>query len=805
MTTPLRLLADTTRVEEQFELARWSSGNALIVGATVSIILFFAVRWLYRHEGRGALSKRSRIILTTIRCLILLLLGLIGLEPVLVKYVHRKVDACTIVLIDESASMGVADRYRSADTVRRVSTVLGSRPETSAGLPRTQLVERVADGAWLADLARHNHVRVFGFGDTLRPLADIPPGAITQPAAALNLNPTGAATNLGQAVRAAVESLGGAPVAAVVLISDGNINDGDTPEAIGQFLAARRIPLEAIGAGDPSEPVNVRVVEVTAPRMVFKTDPFQITAFLASTGLGDLPIDVELVSKNADGSEGRVLARKSVRARPDGQIDPVIFEQRVNKPGDHTYVVRVPAVDDESIDSDNRRETLPAVRVLDDKMRVLLVGGAPSFDYRFLARVLSRERSVDVSCWLQSADDRAVREGTTIIDHLPSKSEELLKYDAIILIDPDPKMLPVGWGSLAASLVTDYGGGILYEAGRKYAGDFFRNPKTAPLVEILPVVRDPDAELLLNDLGIYQRRSWPLIIPDASAANPILRMSDDPQTNRSVWSLLEGAFWHYPVRREKPAATVLLRHSNPRMVNSNGPHILMASQFVGAGRTVFLGFDGTWRWRRVGEAFFNRFWVQTLRYLVEGKLAGSRNQIMLLTDRDRFQPGEPVVVTARLLDEKFQPIKTPASELTVVGPENRTRTVALEPIENRPGYYQGRFIADQVGAFRLSVSLPQRGNDAPRAQREIVVAPSDVELTNPILRRPTLKALAEQTGGRYFEIDEARSVPEFVEDRSQTVVVRERPRPLWDNAYVLAALVGLLCIEWFVRRNVNLL
>src|SRR5262249_21136687 len=227
--------------------------------------------------------------------------------------------------------------------------------------------------------------------------------------------------------------------------------------------------------------------------------------------------------------------------------------------------------------------------------------------------------------------------------------------------------------------------------------------------------------------------------------------------------------------------------------------------YVGAGRTIYVGFDDIWRWRRIGDAYFTRFWVQTLRYLVEGKLAGSRNRILLLTDRDRFQPGEPVVVTARLLDDRFQPMKQPSAELTVTGPQNRTRAVSLEPVENRPGYYQGRFVADQSGTLRLSISLPERGGEPARAQHDIVVAPSDIELNNPVLRRAALKALADQTGGRYFEIDEARELPKIIEDRSQTVIVRERPRPLWDNAYVLAAVVGLLTIEWIIRRTANLL
>jgi len=796
------MLADSTRVEEQVELARWSSGNALIVGVVLTIVLVLAVRWMYWHEARGSMSRGSRAALIGLRCAVLLLLGLIGLEPVLVKYVHRRVDAYTIVLIDESASMGVADRYRSPEAARQVSAVAGAIDE-KAGISREALVSKLVTDDWLNELAKRNRVKVFAFGDRLRELAEIPQAAATQ-RAALPLEARGGTTNLSQAVRGAIESLGGAPVAAVVLISDGGFNDGEPAEAVGQTLKARRIPLAAVGTGDASEPVNVRVVEVSAPRMVFKADPFQVTAFLAGQGLAGRPVEVELLEKRAGGQDRR-LEKRTVLPRGDGQFDPVVFEQRVSKPGDIQYAVRAVPLEDESIESDNMRDVFPAVRVLDDKMRVLLVGGAPSFDYRLLARLLIRDRSVDVSCWLQSADERAVREGTTIIDHLPATPAELFKYDAILLLDPNPAPLPANWASMAASLVTDYGGGLLYAAGRKYSSDFFRSAKTAPLLEILPVVRDTDAELALNDLGIYQRKNWPVIIPENALSNPILRMSDDPRASRAIWNSFEGAYWHYPVRREKPAATVLLRHSNPKMVNAAGPHVLLATQYVGSGRSVFVGFDDLWRWRRLGEKYFDRFWIQTLRYLVEGKLAGSRNRVMLLTDRDRFQPGEAVVVTVRLLDEKFQPLLQPGTDLSVSSAGKGPRTLTLEPMENRPGYYQGRFIADQPGTVQLSVSLAARSGEPLRATRDIAISPSDVELSNPVMRRAALVELAEQTGGKYYDIDAGRDLPREIEDRSQTMIVRERPRPLWDNAYVFAALVGLLTVEWIVRRAKNLL
>lgn len=798
------LLSDTSRIEEHIELARWSSGNELVIGVGLTVVLLLAVRWLYRHEQRGSMSPRARLALMLLRCGVLLLMGLIALEPVRVRYLHRTIDAVTLVLVDESASMGLADRYRGEAGARRVAAVAPAGADPAEGITRAALVRRIASPEWLGALSKQNRVRVFGFSDRVRPLAEWPARTAAPPEIELGVEPIGAATHLGLAVREAVEAAGGAPVAAVVLLSDGCVNAGEPIEAVGQFLRSRQIPLHAIGVGDPSEPVNVRLVEVTAPRMVFKDDPFNITAFLGGEGLSGRSVDVELVERTA-GGQGRTVAQRSARARPDGSFEPVAFERRVARPGDWEYEVRVAPLEDESIASDNARTVFPAVRVLDDKMRVLLVGGAPSYDYRFLARLLIRDRSVNVSCWLQSADRRAVREGTTVIDHLPATREELLKYDAVLLVDPNPAELPADWGRLLASLVSEYGGGVLYVAGRKYTTEFFRSPRTAPIAEILPVARDPDSELMLNDLGIYQRKSWPVIVPDAALTHPIMRMADDPAGTRAQWALFEGVFWHYPVRREKPAASVLLRHSNPRMVNSAGPHILMATQYVGSGRSAWLGTDDTWRWRRVSEASFNRFWIQSLRYIVEGKLAGSRNRALLLADRDRCQPGESITITARLLDETYKPLAGAVADVTVGLPSGATRTLTLDALEGRPGYYQGRLVAEQPGPIRLSVSLPSAAGEAATATCDVSVAPSDLEMRSLTLRREPLIELARQTGGTYHEMDEAGRVPEAIEDRSQTLVVAERPRPIWDNAWVLAALVGLLSVEWAARRALNLL
>lgn len=884
MTTMLGQGMTTIDVEQRIELARWSTGNAFIVGAAAVVVVLYAVVWLYRREARGQVDARLRWMLITCRAMVLLLLGVVGLEPVLVDYVHRRQNALTLVLVDESASMSLADRYRGEGSsppdialhdgvaVDMSDGAAGTTQTQSSrdGIVRSEVAESILNGnggRFLRKLVERNSAEVFGFSDGCSLLRFLPSmhssragsdeaepegtssvkedvdsdtseDSVVRLMSPIRIKSEGATTDIGQAVREAVVSVGNAPVAAVVVLSDGGFNAGEPSEIVARFLEQQGVPLFAIGVGDPSDPINVGISAVLSPRTVFKNDPFDVTVHLDVQGLAETDIEVELLRKDAEGAEAaRVVGSRTVRVGLDGTVEPLRFACKVDSPGDVSFVARVTPVEFESILSDNSREIHPAVQVLDDEMRVLIVAGAPSYDYRFLSRLLERDVGVDVSTWLQSAETDAVRDGDTVITNLPAKPADLFEYDAIILLDCDPRGLPADWGDHLAAFVSDHGGGVLYAAGNKYTGAFLRSTKTASFTEVLPVVRDPDAELILNDLGQYQTRAWPLLIPERAASSAILRQGSTPGETRLVWSALTGIYWHYPIMRAKPIADVLMEHSNPRMANTFGQHVLFATQFVGAGRTAYLGFNSTWRWRRGDERYFNRFWIQTLRYLVEGRLAGGQSRGAILANKDAFDLGESVVLTVRALTDDFQPLLLPALDLVVVTPdatsevnrqgERASRVVTLVPVLGREGYYQGRFTTDRIGPLRLLVALPGGGDvsgqetgdqeiggreasgrerNANVLRKEIIVAQPDIEMRDTAMNREMLERLANATGGQYLSVDEAERVADLILDCSRTPPPsRGRPRPLWDNHYVLFLLLAFLTAEWIMRKRARLL
>jgi hypothetical protein len=851
MMAALNILA-VESVERRLEFARLPSGWASIAAIVTLSILLLAVVFFYTHEQRSGASVRVRRLLAGMRCMVIVLLAVIWLEPILATYLHRRSDAYTLVLLDSSASMSLPDRYADPTEAVRVQKVLDTLSEREASHPsRWALVREVIGGKGrrlLEGLAAKNSVRVMRFGDTPavlgqveidrdeKPAAmNVPAPSTSQPSGEANardqeanardkeakassdpvdslrrrisaVEPNMPVTDLGRAIRHAVESVGSNPVAGIVVISDGRFNHGEPVEVAAQYARDKRIAVYAVGIGDPSPPRNIAVAAIEAPPNVFVQDPFKVTAHLRTEGLDGESLTVELLDRTAGQDASKVIDTRQVQVPAGGQVPPLVFSHKIDEAAEDRLAVRIVPHELETIAEDNIKEV--TVRALANKMRVLLVAGGPNWEYRYLSRLLERDKTADVSCWLQSADERAIRDGNTVIDHFPREPAELAEYDCIVLLDPEAGDIDSAWSAEVEKLVSERGCGLLYVAGRQSTPRLVHEPQVRGLLDLLPVVFDPGAaDLVLNELGHFQRTEWSVLLPPSAMGSSVLAMSDRAEETEQIWPRLGGVYWHYPVRREKPVATVLLRHSNPAMHNAYGSHVLLASQFVGSGRTGYLGFDTTWRWRRYGDSYFNRFWIQLLRHMVEGKLLSGQRRGFIQVERAETSIGEPANVEARLLDVSFQPLAQSDVTAVITVEGAAAGQIAMKAQPNRPGWYRGQFIPTRLGTHTLRIDLPaDRESDKASIRGELKVGRPDLEFRNASLDRDALELLASRSaGGSYLHVDEIDRLIEMIPSKVTTLVLTGQPTSLWDRWWVMLALVLLLGAEWFVRKRVHLL
>ncbi|MBI4580211.1 MAG: VWA domain-containing protein [Planctomycetes bacterium] len=494
-------------VERRLELVRLPAGWLAVAGIVLLVTLLASIVLLYSREQRSGASVRVRRLLAGARCLTILLLAVVWLEPVLATYLHRRNEAYTLVLVDSSASMGLADRYPDPTEAARVQRAVDGAPSgTDARIDRWSVVGGLLgreEGRLLRELAERNSVRVVRFGDSAVPVGQLDAATeergapATQPRDAEQDAGTGEveaivkqlaaarpdmpATDLGRAVRQAVESVRGNPVAAIVVLSDGRFNRGEPIDVVTQYARDKRIPIYTMGIGDPSPPRNVAVAAVEAPPNVFVQDPFKVTAHLRTEGMEGESLTVELLERHPGEESPRVIQTRSVQVAAGGQVPPLTFSHKIGEAMEDRLAIRVRPHETETVADDNIRET--TVRALANKMRVLLVAGGASWEYRYVSRLLERDATADVSCWLQSADAEAVREGNTVIDHFPRDPAELAVYDCLVLMDPQAGDITTSWAAEVDKMVSERGCGLLYVAGRQ------NTPRTA---------HDPDSKALLE-------------------------------------------------------------------------------------------------------------------------------------------------------------------------------------------------------------------------------------------------------------------------------------------------------------------
>lgn len=792
------------------------SWGVFVLLAAAGCLLYLAYR-LYQKESADA-PGWVRLLLAALRGLTLLLLIAILLGPSVSYNKVRTIRPVVAVLRDASDSMNQTDVYDDPRAAVGVSKLTGKGVETVKHEPiaRALLVNQLAkseDGRFYKEIEKRGRLRLIDFADRVTEVPTVTEDATdpeAQPTTAIpDLVAAGPGTDL---ARALTTSLSERLTSGVIVLTDGQHNaQSDLADAAAQ-AKKRQVPLFVVGLGDPDRPTNLQVAEIYADPQVWKNDPFEIQATLRTQGLEASTVEVSLIDVTPpedqdQPTEEKVLETKEVALPEDGGQVRLSFTHSPEVEGLRSYTVRATPVENESTIEDNQPPAPVRVKVLDDHARVLLISGGPNWEYRALARLFSREDNVDLSCWLQSLDNGRQQQGNTPLDQLPITRDQLFEFDVVVMIDPDPSEFSEAWLELLQSFVGEHAGGLLYMPGPVFGGPFLTEPRMEGFKELLPVTLGDIGGLEVASLLTNFNRPWPLGIVAANVDQPIMRFYSDTQRTLDRWKLLPGIFWSFPAASPKPAARVLIEHSDPSLRSNDVARPLLVTGNYGSGRTTYLGFDGTWRWRTPGldAEFFTRFWVQTTRYLIEGRTLAGKRRGVVETSRYRYEVGDRVRVTARLRQPNYEPLEEPtiAGGLEVPGQELEEMIFTLVP--NSPGLYETTLTAANQGLHSVKINLPGEGAEEIEIDTNFSVILPIRETQSTWLNKSGLVDLAESSGGRYFELDQLDQLLEAIPNRIRRLETPSAPIPIWDTMRVFLLLVVLLCCEWVLRKRFKML
>jgi len=738
-------------------------GPWLVVGIGV---LLLGLLW-FGPRGRK-LSPGRRRTLVVLRMLVILLMLLAMLRPTLVRTKITKQSATLIVLVDRSRSMQVTDG------VGKKSRWEALKASIADALPA------------LGELSKDLEIKAYEFDRSLERL-EMTPGKLE-----LDAKPQGEQSAIGAALDEAIKNEAGKRLAGVVLLSDG-AQRAYPPNDLPPQLAARRLAdlgcrLYAIPFGQARGPGQVRDVaieDLVVPETVFVKNQLPVAGALRTEGLENQKVPYELLVETAPGKMTSA-AKREATGKPDGEQTPIELSYVPKAPGEVKITLRAAEQPGELVTTNNEISTF--VTVLKGGVNVLYLDSALTGEQKFLRHSLDDSPDIKLDYVYIRADRPESRPPNLAEQFKPGK------YDVYMLGDLDSEAFKKDELDLLRAAV-EQGAGLIMLGGLHSfgAGGY----GATPLADVLPIEigrleRQRFDEKIREDLHLAGPQK---MRPSGYGASQyVMQLGSVAQKgkNAEAWEKL-------PPLEGANRFGGLKKNANLLAETENGQPLLVASSF-GNGRVLAFAGDSTWHWWMEGlEDVHKRFWRQIILWLAR-KDESNEGQVWVKLDQRRHAPGSRVEFTAGAKTPQGEPIADADFEAEVVRPDGKRTPITLR---RQGDEMRGTFLdAKLAGDYAVAVKARHKSEPIGASKARFLVFQQDLELDNPAADVGALESLAAMTDGKSLAPEQLASLIAEIKKGTKSLEVETQAKEtLWDKWPVLAAFVGLLALEWVLRKR----
>lgn len=749
----------------------------------MAITFIVAMLLLWFGPSFAKLETRKRIVLTLLRLGVVLLAFLAMLRPGCIQKTEQNQSAVLMVLSDISRSMELPHIQDNSTRWKTIKNMIDQNQDRFKKLAEKKI-----------------EVKFFQFDSELKEM-ETNDGKVVFPA-----KPTGSETDLGSPILDAVLSVRDRRLLAMVLASDGVQNvlepEIEMVDAV-DALADLEAPLIAVPVGtvgDSGQVADVAITSFAEQMVVNKKSDLNARATLVARGYANQDIKVDLLVN--DGQTEEIVASEWVRPSSALEEIDVKLKYRPEIPGEFRISVRAAPMPGELAVRNNSLDGFLTVR--DKGMRVLLLCGSLGWEQRALRDSLPALDFIDLSFKPIFTPPADIRQRAWPLDSLTNEFADEDRYDVFILCNVDSRAL---WdsrkkeGPLGALADTIKGGkGLLMIGGTHSFGP--GGYANTPLADILPVeMKKKDVQSFEADIRKELHINRP-IQPTPAFDSFLTRISDDEAT-RDAWRKLPPLVGANRITPKTAAAIEIHLQSD-----DDARHPILVAADVG-GRVLAFAGDSTWRWRLAGfQKEFDQFWRQLVLWLAFWDLENDQNLTIDLPKR-RFATNSRVRfgVNVRTATGEFVP--NVEFDASIKLPDGTIEKILIVPNGQSYRCDLPRNLLGNSGVHRIFIRGNKDGQLIGSGQREFVVLDRDKEKANPAANPQQLARLASQTvefGGKTIGPDELAGILDgYIENppikKIEIPTSWRIGETLYDGGAFLIAFVGLLGIEWGLRKH----
>lgn len=776
---------------------------AITLGAGSLLVLFLS----YRNSPLRGGSKWFALALKAVG---LVLLALALMEPVHLEEQPKKNANDLVILADNSSGLAIplsAEEQLSSAQLKKALTT-----DDPTLFPD-----------WIESLGDTFRLQTFLFDRTLRRTTDFHDLEFDRPN-----------SQLGNALAGISQRFQNRPLAATVVLTDGNATDA---AALAQWLAdlkengEKTAPIYPVVIGEP----NPEAHDLALGNIDVETSPFEdarVSLTVAARSIGKAGTTAAVVVSNENDEE---IGRKEVvfPANIGDQTLPVRLRLAAIPPGVSFLKVRIEDTATEPkpelTDRNNQQEVV--VNQGSGPYRILYVSGRPNWEYKFLRRALSQDAEIDLVGLIRIAKREPkfewrgrtgessnplfrgfqsdipeetqrydepvfVRLNTSGPEELrngfPKAEEDLFpRYRAIIFDDVEAEQFTQEQQELVDRFVTRRGGTVIMLGGQEsfQAGGW----ENTPIGRLLPVYLEdlgrgaPSLEAAFNLTREGWLESWMR-----------LRASQEEEYNRLAY--MTPFFAVNQIRAIKPGASVLAT------VNDSEERSLPAiiTQRYGEGKTAAVTIGDFWRWGMKDaeqQGALGKTWRQLLRWGVTEVPA------RVSLEKEEIDPGGiPLTkLSVRVREKDFEPQDNATVLLTVTDREGKNTLITAEPSLNEPGLFTAEYASEESRGYRIEATVVD--GDGVEIGRDEVARALNAEANEFAGLGPNLaqlQAIADLTGGQLLELTGVDQLPGLLE-KLDLPVSEVRQHPLWHTPWLFLLALAFFVGEWVVRRRQGVL
>ncbi len=682
--------------------------------------------YVYRYTI-PQISSSKKIFLTGLRSLALILLLFVFFEPILTLAKKKVLEPISLIFLDNSRSMQIND-----------------------GTNREQTIKSFVNGIQKNNLS--NNSIIFSFGTKISKLN----------IDSLNkLNFSEGSTNFAN-ISSTIKKID-QNISSIVIASDGVITEGADPI---HSLEKLNIPIFTIGIGDSTSRNDIAVKNVLFNDMIYAQTPTAIVAAISNIGFGNKNVTVSFFENDV------LIDHNNITLSPDG-IQNVDFTYTPKSGGEKKLSVEVSNIPGEFTTANNRK--IFYLKVLSNKVKILLLAGSPSSDVSFVKNTLKSDNNFTINSITQVAANKFIEKNDQqkLIDSaniffligFPSKETPMNLWQSVIK-NISEKDIPY---FITLSSGIDFSKLKLLQSELPFTIGNINND----YIEIQP------------DISAYQQDN-PLLQNNSS--NPI-----------GSWNNLPPVYQPNVDLRSKPESNII---SKVKINNVPMNRPLILTKMLGNKKSIAVLAKDIWRWKLETAPknldLFDRFILSSVKWLNKKE---NQKLVTIKTSKKLYSLGEQIEFNAQVYDQTYNPVSD-ANVNVKIKTGNETNEINLNSLGN--GLYEGTFQSDKAGDYSYSGDASIGQNKLGSDNGSFNIGEVDIEMMNPRMNYEYLNLLANQTNGKFFynsNFQQLFSILKQINKKSEKDKIEVSDINLWSNEWLLIIAIILFGMEWFFRKR----